>query len=91
MKAQISNLCKNLACALLIFWSFSIISCGNDAGDSPSGTDTTHLSKSDTSYNGLEGTRDQSASLSTDVVGDTSSGQSSGKQTTKDSTRRFKK
>jgi len=71
-----SNWCKNLACAFLLSGSF-LISCQDSAQNSDAAkADSAVAQGADTSHNGLEGTRDQSASLSTDVKVDTSSGQS---------------
>jgi len=71
-----SNLCKNLTVTL--FFSCSIfVSCQDKAQNAGSATgDSSQVTNTDTTHTGLDGTRDQSASLSTDVKTDTSSGQS---------------
>jgi len=71
-----SNFCKNLACALMLSGLF-LISCQDSTQNSDAAkADSAAAQGADTSYNGLEGTHDQSANLSTDVKSDTSSGQS---------------
>jgi hypothetical protein len=70
-----SNFCKNLACALIFSSFFIFVSCGDNAQTDSDTGDSIQASGADTTHSGLEGTRDQQASLSTDVKGDTSSGQ----------------
>ena len=71
-----SNLCKSLAGALIIS-GFFITSCQDSAQNSDAAkADSAVAHGADTSHTGLEGTQEQSASVSTDVKSDTSSGQS---------------
>jgi len=71
-----SSLSKNLARAFVFSSFFIFASCGNSGQPSDTTTgDSTQTSGTDTTHTGLEGTRDQSSSLSTDVKGDSSSGQ----------------
>jgi len=81
MQSRKSNLCKNLACAFMLSGIF-LISCQDSAQNSDAAkADSSIAQGADTSHNGLEGTQDQSASLSTDVKSDTSSGQSANANT----------
>jgi len=76
MNLKKSNIHKNLACVLLLS-GFFLISCqGNTQNSDAAKADSAVAQGSDTSYNGLEGTRDQQGSLTTDTKADTSSGQS---------------
>jgi hypothetical protein len=71
-----SNIHRNLGAALILC-SFSIMSCQESGKQSDAAkADSAIAQGADTSVNGLEGTRDQQGSLSTDVRTDTSSGQS---------------
>jgi len=78
MSYRLSNICKDLACALLISGAFFITSCQDNGKQSGTTSgDSTQVSETDTTHNGLEGTRDQAAAtVSTDVITDSSSGQS---------------
>jgi hypothetical protein len=81
-----SNLCKNAASALIFSTFLLFASCGDGTQSSGSASgDSSQVSGTDTTHTGLEGTQEQSASLSTDVKSDTSSGQTS-KMKQKDST-----
>jgi hypothetical protein len=85
MKSKRSKLCKNLACALMLSGLF-LTSCQDSAQNSDAAkADSAVAQGADTSHNGLEGTQDQSASLSTDVKADTSAGQSANKNGNVDS------
>jgi hypothetical protein len=67
---------KSLACVLLLT-VFFLPSCQDSTQNSNAAkADSAAAQGADTSYNGLEGTRDQQGALSTDVKVDTSSGQS---------------
>ena len=78
MTFQRSSLCKTIACAFMLS-GFFISSCQDSAQSSDAAkADSAVAQGADTSHNGLEGTHDQAASLSTDVKADTSSGQSAG-------------
>jgi len=71
-----SNLCKDLTVTLFFFCFFIFVSCQDKAKNQSSSTgDSAQVTNTDTTHTGLDGTRDQSASLSTDVKTDTSSGQ----------------
>lgn len=62
----------------MILSGLFLVSCQDSSqkSDAASAADSAVAQGADTSHNGLEGTQDQSASLSTDVKSDTSSGQS---------------
>jgi len=72
MQLKKLNPLKNFSVTLLVAGALTLFSCQENAKQEESNKDMSQ----DTTHSGLEGTRDQSATAGTEVILDTSSGQS---------------